>query len=200
MKNYSQRNEQEHILNYFKDQKGTFIDIGAYNPEVFSNVRGLFEMGWKGVLIDPSPSCFPALEKAYKDTDCETYNIGIFNHSGTLPEYWDSRGDALSTTDRTHKDKWAKGKYKVEFIEMFNKIPCVTVNDLIAMSKFKTFDFISIDVENDQLGFDILRQFDLTNTKMICLECEGTLRLEVAAYLKEFRLIYTSPENILLCR
>ncbi len=197
MQNFSQRDEQRHILNYFKDTKGTFIDIGAWHPEKFSNVRALFEMGWMGVLVEPSPNCYNVLNEFYKESTCEVHNLAIANHSGEI-ELWDSRGDALSTTSDKHKEKWERGAYKCKFDKI--TVPCLAVSDLIDKSKFKTFNFINIDVENDQLGFDILRQFDLTNTKMICLECEGNLRQEVQVYLKDFQLIYSSPENILLCR
>jgi len=206
MKNYSQRSEQQYIIDYFKDSPGVFIDIGAYHPEVFSNVRALFSMGWAGVLVEPSPNCFPALQEFYSGAlyawseiltkDVELYNYAIANHTGEI-ELWDSRGDALSTTSDSHKEKWERG-YDCKFDKI--TVPCLTVSDLIGKSKYKTFDFINIDVENDQLGFDILRQFGLTNTKMVCLECEGDMRREVQTYLKDFRLIYTSPENILLCR
>ncbi len=201
MKQYSQREEQKHILEYFKESKGTFIDIGAWHSEQFSNVRALFELGWGGVLVEPSPNCFPALEAFYGKMiaikKIQLFNCAIARHSGEI-EFWDSRGDAISTTDNKHKEKWERGAYKCQFDKI--TVPCLTVNDMLMASIFKQFDFINIDVENDQLGFDILRQFDLTNVKMICLECEGTLRLEVANYLAEFQLIYTSPENILLCR
>lgn len=189
----SQGKEDKYILEYFGNE-GTFLDIGAYHPEVFSNVRGLFDRGWTGILIEPSPSCFPALKEFYKGTGVEIYNCGINTYTGTM-DLWDSNGDALSTTLDSHKDKWEKN-YGSTFTKI--QVDCFTIEDLFSKSQFKSFDFVSIDVENDQLGFDILRQIDLTDVRMVCIEIEE--RHLVKRYLDEFREIYSNAENILLAR
>jgi len=192
---HSQRDEEKHILEYFKEYKGTFIDIGAFHPTKFSNTRALYENGWKGILIDASPTVYPAIEEEYKDTDIETYNIAIADYSGEIDLY-DSKGDALSSTDKNHVDKWVKG-YDCSFDKI--TVPCLTITDLILKSKHDHFDFIDIDIENDQMGFDILRQFDLNGCKVICIECEPIMRKEIQLFTG-FKVLYESAENLLLCR
>lgn len=194
MDNYSQRDEQKHILEYFGND-GIFIDIGAFHPETFSNVRALFERGWRGVCIEPSKPCYPALEAAYKNTDVETYNCAIGNETGIF-DLPDSGGDALSSTDPEHVKKWEKKGVK------FTKVPTqfYTLADITRKSKYKAFNFVNIDVENDRLGIDILKQVQLYSVGMICLECEPKNRDEVKAYLEGWREIYNSDENILMAR
>lgn len=38
--------------------KKRFLEIGAWDPITFSNTRALVELGWRGVMIEPSPGPF----------------------------------------------------------------------------------------------------------------------------------------------
>lgn len=193
----SQRSEDQYILEYFKDNdSGAFLDVGAYHPETFSNTRGLFDKGWEGVCIEPSTSCYPVLEEFYKGTGVEVFNCAIGNGTGVI-EFWDSNGDALSSTDKAHVDKWTKN-YGSKFDKV--TVQCFTLEDLIEQSTYKSFNFVSIDVENDRLGIDILKQVDLYSVGMVCLECSYGLRAEVKSYMAGWKEVYSNAENILLAR
>jgi len=191
----SQRDEEKHILEYFGDS-GVFLDIGAYHPETFSNVRALFDRGWKGVCVEPSPKCCPVLKEFYKGTGVEVYECAIGNETGEI-ELYDSNGDALSSTDPEHVKKWEEN-HGTKFTKI--KVLCYTIDDLIDLSQYKAFNFVSIDVENDRLGIDILKQIDLYSVGMICLECSYEHRKEVKTYMAGWKEVYSNAENILLCR
>jgi len=63
---YSQHDEQLYIVEYFIDKPNSkFIDIGGFNPFKFSNTRCLYELGWSGVVVEPSPTCFQSFIKEY---------------------------------------------------------------------------------------------------------------------------------------
>lgn len=192
---FSQREEEEHILKYFGDS-GVFLDIGAYNPTLFSNVRALYERGWRGVCIEPSKHCYPSLAEFYKDTDVEVFECAIGNETGIF-DLDDSGGDALSSTDPAHVKKWTEN-YNVTF----TKVPTqfYTLEDLLKKSRYKQFNFVSIDVENDRLGIDILKQIDLYSVGMVCLECSYQFRNEVRIFMSGWTEKYSNAENILLCR
>ena len=64
--------------------------------------------------------------------------------------------------------------------------------------KYKTFDFISIDAEG--LDLDILRQIDLSNTRMVCVEWNGKQKEEFIAACPGFRLIHENGENLIFAR
>ena len=191
---YSQREEEKFILEYFGDE-GTFLDIGAYHPETFSNTRALFDRGWSGICVEPSPNCYPTLKEFYKDTNVEVYNCAGGNETGVI-EFYDSNGDALSSTDTDHVKLWEKN-YGSVFSKI--KVECFTLNDLIEKSIHKNFDFVSIDVENDRLGIDILKQLDLEKVDMICLECGYQHREEVKLYT-DWHEVYSNAENILMIK
>lgn len=72
---YSQYDEQQAIGTYFdgrpdlRQNSATlrFLDIGAWDPKTFSNTRLLFENGWSGVLVEPSPGPMVSLLREYGD-------------------------------------------------------------------------------------------------------------------------------------
>ena len=198
MKKFSQGDEQIHILEYFKGKEpGFFLDIGSYNPEIFSNVRALFELGWTGVCVEPSNGCYPGLRDFYKGTGVEVFNCCVGTETGIFP-FWDSNGDALSSTDPAHIKKWSGPGYGAKFTETTKQF--YTLEDLIDQSAYKSFNFVSIDVENDRLGIDILKQVNLYSVGMICLECSYEFMKEVKAYMSGWKEVYSNEENILLAR
>jgi FkbM family methyltransferase len=56
---YSQYDEERYIAELTascEPDRQRFLDLGAWEPKVFSNSRALYEAGWAGVVLDPSPS------------------------------------------------------------------------------------------------------------------------------------------------
>ena len=106
---YSQNLEQQYITEYFKDKVGKFIDIGAFHVSQLSNTKRLVELGWSGVLVEADPKNFNPIAEFYKDNE----NITVLNFAvGTSNEvltFFSSNGDAVSTSDISHKTKWEKG-------------------------------------------------------------------------------------------
>jgi len=74
MKDYSQTGELKHILNALGvtaeskySKPPMLLDIGAWDAETFSNSRALLEIGWSGMLIEPSPGPLKKLCQFYAD-------------------------------------------------------------------------------------------------------------------------------------
>lgn len=215
---YSQNNEQEVILKYFGDKVGTFIDIGANDGKTLSNTFALSERGWSGVLVEPSPSAFANLKDNYKIDSTKMDAIKIIRQDGINPTFyfypfalgvtngtvkmWDSgthlnKGDTslLSTLVEKDKTKWEKS---TNFTEI--EVQCFRWKTFLNRLKFKAFDFISIDAEG--LDYEILKQIDLRETSLICVEYNGdaNLKLEFDKLMIGFKIIYTSPENLIYAR
>jgi FkbM family methyltransferase len=204
MKNYSQNQEQEAILKYFGDFKGTFIDIGANDGQTLSNTRALAELGWCGCLVEPSPVAFQRLKQLYeaeKKGCFYLYNcaIGTHNGKGILHD----SGELLKTGDRALVSTLVPDEKK-----RFDKVvPYEEVEVKVYRWKtffnrltIKKFDFISLDAEG--LDAEILQQIDLTDTKLVCVEWNGHEELKTKFNIKMqgFKIIYTSGENLIYAR
>lgn len=209
MKDYSQNGEQAIILNYFGDRKGVFLDIGANDGVTFSNARALNELGWKGVLVEPSPSAYKKLgENYWPPVGGAVYLIpaAITTADGPIDLY-DSgthlkKGDValLSTTVPKEMDRWKKSG------EQFTKtsVRGITFETLMKETGHTHFDMISIDVEGADL--DVLRQIDLTavGCQLLCIECNQRKDDERAVdeYCRKhgMKLLARSYENLIYAR
>jgi FkbM family methyltransferase len=201
-KYFSQNDEEKYIIEYFfnenKNNVGKYIEIGSFHPTIFSNTRALFEMGWSGVLVEPSPICIKSLEEAYSDEPrIKLIQAAITDSDGEV-KFYESKGDAISSTSIEHKEKWEKG-YDVKYNE-------ITVKSISMDTFLKEYgqdvDFINIDVEstNWQL-FNLIPDWFFNRLKMICIEHDGK-NVEMENKLKTFgfRKILLNPENLIMVK
>lgn len=199
---YSQSNEEQVILDYFKGHVGTFASLGENDGLTFSNVRALAERGWSGVMIEPDPEAFARLEKLYLEyKGLYTYNYAIGDHNGKKILQKSSSllntGDTglVSTFNASEMERF-KSVVKYTPIE----VQYYTWRTALNRWSIQKFDMISMDIEGDELK--VLPDIDLTNTKCICIEHNGRqdLKLAYEKYLEGFKLIYTSAENLIYVR
>lgn len=196
---YSQNREEEIIVELFgQNQVGHFLDIGAYDGKTFSNTLRLVELGWSGVCVEPSPTVFPALLNLHKDNQkIVLVNAAVCPANGFI-DFYDSGGDALSTTLTSHKAKWEAG-YGSKFAKM--TVYGVSFQDLFR--KFGTaFEFINLDVEGMSAAmFDLLPLSILEQTRCLCIEHDGRIdQIRERAASFGFGYIWHSGENIILFR
>lgn len=205
MTNFSQNNEQEVILNYFGDFKGTFLDIGCNDGVTLSNTRALAELGWCGCLVDASPKACVKLKQNYRDLKTKgcfyMYNFAIGDKSGVFD--LDESGPLMSPHDvglvsTFHQEEVDRFKRTVSY----EKVPVKMLKWKTFLNRLtvKKFEMLSLDVEGDEIP--ILRQIDLTDFRLICVETNGsqTKKAILDDLLKGFHVIYTSPENLIYVR
>lgn len=174
MKDYSQYGEQSLILqalgyNLAEDgspvgafpndrsgeeagnRPGRFLDVGAWNAETFSNTRALYNLGWSGVMVEPSPGPMHGLLKEYGNEPRITLIQAAVCLPGDGPiERLYITDDALSTHRRELADRWGDtGGFFGKLIVA--ALPPAEILD------FGPFDFINIDTEGS--SGDLLREF-----------------------------------------
>lgn len=194
---YSQNNEEHYILEYFKDQTGVFVDIGAYDVFRFSNTRALYERGWMGVLVEPAPKNYKAIDEHYKDDNrIAVLNIAVGDPEGKIT-FYESNGDAVGTTDREHMEKW--GAAGVEYSE-------IEVEQMGVENFFNQYggltDFLSIDTESTNIQlFRAIPDWVFDRVKMICIEHDGNYG-EIQMKLQGFgmKMIHLNAENVILVK
>ena len=61
---FAQGGEDKRLYNALKHIKnGTYVDIGAYEPEFNSVTKVFYDDGWQGVNVEPNPRAFAMLQK-----------------------------------------------------------------------------------------------------------------------------------------
>lgn len=191
---YSQRDEEKYILEAVKDcSRKRLLDIGAWDPKVFSNSRALIEQGWGGVLVEFSPKPLRALVEAYADrADVEVVAAAV----GVLPSLrqFALTDDAVSTT--TDSDQFQTWKVAGNY---FGRalVPVISLAEILA--QFGAFDFVSIDTEGTSV--DLLKALLATEMfpQCICCEHDGrVIELLQMARARSYHSVYESEENIVL--
>jgi len=190
---YSQNDEEQYILAALGD-RGRFLDVGAWNATDKSNTRALYERGWSGVMIEPSPGPFRGLEAAYPPGNgVLLINAAVVIEPGTV-EMW-LTDDACSTSDPETYRKW---RGIVAYEPQKVRVVGVTVEKLLTAGGF---DFVSIDAEGQSVPI-LFRLMDLgERPKCICVEhdyrqCKIMARMGPLGYVRA----YESGENIVLVK
>lgn len=199
---YSQNNEEAVIVAEFERLgiiNGRFLEIGAWDGKGFSNTFRLGELGWSGVLVEPSPSVFPSLIKNHEGNEKMTLvNAAVSAGPPKLVEWFDSGGDAISTTNEAHKLKWERG-WNTKFSKFWvYTMPMATLFDQFGFD----FEFINIDVESTNLEmFRALPWPALKKTQVICVEHDNNhnVMAQVAA-ANGFGVLHANGENLIFSR
>ncbi len=175
-KDHSQYGEATFLESFFGQTLGSFLDIGANDGIMYSNTYNLFLKGWAGVLIEPSPKAFARLAALYQDKNVELYQKAIITQPAESVSLWEStehmtNGDVglLSTTIHSEIKKWERTPTAFQEIQ----VPSCTISELLSLSKYTKFDFISIDTEG--LDYEILLQINPVSlgTRALCIEYNG---------------------------
>ena len=88
-KDYSQFGEQKILLDYFSSHTPThniIVDVGAYSSFI-SNSMGLLSCGWKGLLIEPTPTQIPILERDFFGKNVKIINVGVSDKEDEMDFY-----------------------------------------------------------------------------------------------------------------
>lgn len=163
---YSQNGEDlviHKLLNH--KNKGFYVDIGAYDPNRFSNTKYFYKQGWCGINIEPNIQNYHKFLKA-RPRDINL-NIGIGSKPGKKI-FYKLFPDTLSTFSK--KDAFVYKKIGFKIINK-HRIEIQRLDNII--SKYcqnKNIDFFSIDTEGFEM--EVLKSNDWGGVKppIICIE------------------------------
>lgn len=214
MKDFSQSGEQKVILDFFASKgirTGRFCDIGANNGITFSNTRALALLRWAGTYVEASPKAFASLESSQVTLmshvvySSQYFNLALTSYNGEviLKESGSILADKQDVALVSSLNESEVDRFKS--ITTYNDVmvKCVTWPEFfVNYSTFKSFDFISIDIEGEELSILPDMDFDAMQTKMVCIEWNSKpeLKKEYDKYLSKFKVIYTSAENLIYAR
>ena len=193
---YSQYDEQKHILAAFaEDYVGRFLDIGAWHPTDKSNTRALYEAGWFGVLIEPSPGPMLNLLKEYGSNPNRARLIqAAVTFEPQLVSMYVS-DDAVSTSKLEEYEKWGTvTKFHGQML-----VPGITFEQI--GNAFGGFDFVNIDAEglSAQLFLQMLQLG--WQPRCVCVEHESKLEMIASAATPlHYRVVYVNGTNAVMVR
>jgi len=164
-------NLNELYIEYFGyPSKGYFVEVGAYDGELFSNTACLADIGWKGLYIEPIYDHYLKCLKRHDRNDVTVANVAIGLDEGEKIIY---RGDLLTTLDkdqlkRYSEIEWSKNYNFVE--ETCDQLRLDTLMEKIKVPK--NFDILVVDVEGKES--EVFETFDLLDwkPKMMIIELE----------------------------
>lgn len=179
MKDYLEKNKEEFkpwlvdnvqgridikILPYLKDiENGFFVEAGALDGLFMSNTKILEDLGWKGLLIEPSPK---AVERARTQRKCIIEQVALvskdYKEDWVAGDFFFDGVDGLGAWSGIHRNAYG--------IRSAIKVAARTLDAVLKHHKISKIDFLSLDVEGYEPealeGID----FKTTNITYILIE------------------------------
>lgn len=163
---YSQNGEDLLIHRILRGKKrGFYVDIGANDPVRFSNTKRFYELGWKGINIEPDVDCFNKVKNGRtKDINL---NFGIGNECSKII-FYQFYSDTLSTFSKKEALQYQKQGYKLKGTKK------VEVDKLSNVFKYhlnnRKIDFMSIDTEGYDKEVLLSNDWKKYRPRVICIE------------------------------
>jgi FkbM family methyltransferase len=143
MISYAQNGEDVVLARAFAGRsEGFYVDVGANDPTEDSVTRHFYDLGWRGINIEPQLSYYEALRKARpRDT---TLNLGIAAKSGTLTMHYVPRAPGMSTFSEQQAKLLADAGYE---LEQGGQLEVRALDEVLAEHADQPIDFLKVDVE-----------------------------------------------------
>lgn len=146
-------------------EKGFYIDVGAQDPVNDSVTKAFYEMGWRGINIEPVTHWFDRLV-ADRPHDANL-QLAVSECSGTL-HLFEIVDTGLSTTDADFAQRHAQYGHQVRESE----VACVTLDHICETYAVNEVHFLKIDCEGAEAA--VLRGFSLGRTRPWIILLEAT--------------------------
>lgn len=168
MVSYAQNGEDVLLRRVFGDaDTGFYVDIGASHPEKLSVTKYFYDMGWRGINVDPLKGCMELFEKSRPDDI--NLNLAIDMDGGALDFYEVTSYPELSTfSEETAEALMKEGHEIVRYA-----VDRITGNKLFDQYVQRPVDFLKIDVEGYE--YEVIRSIDFKRHRPKVLVIEATI-------------------------
>lgn len=167
-KKYSQNNQDILVLYLLGDTPGYFVEFGATDGVSSSNTLLLEEMGWDGIVAEPSDVFHHSLSINRK---CNIDHGCVSDTTGDTVVFYEVGASGLSSMEKyANNDGWASARGN----HAKKEVVTITLKDLLDKYKApKVIEYLSIDTEGAE--FDILNAYDFSrHFKVITVEHNHT--------------------------
>lgn len=163
--------------------KNSYIDIGCYHPVIDNNTAFLYQIGWRGTLVDPNPALKPEIDK-YRIFD--TFLELAVDISPGIKEFM-MFNDANST-NTLHKEFVEKLKKSSgqEITKILN-VECITIDQVFKkhIDRFENPPMIlNIDIEG--MDYDVISSYSFKYRPLFILIEDDVLGSFEGSKIKTF--------------
>src|SRR3989344_3816890 len=147
-------------------KRGTYVDVGAYHPALYSNTYAFYKQGWKGIVIDPNSDMKP-LYALIRLRDTFVHSA-VGEKAEERPYYMFADG-AYNSFDEERARSWKSSRgLEIEKIRMVAFMP---LSQILREQDINKIDFLNIDVEG--FDFEVLKTHDWSiDTRVVAIEDE----------------------------
>ena len=154
---YSQSHEDLELKDFFPNEIGKYLDIGAGYPVYMSNTFFFYKLGWSGILVEPLTENV-ILGRILRNRD--RIIQGIVSAKRELTTFYELDPSFYSTIDSDAVQKWLNFG---AVIRKKGKITSIPVSDMDFICTPTEPCLVSIDVEGAEL--EVLNSFDWNRQK-----------------------------------
>ncbi len=162
------------MLDYFKVERGFYVDIGAHHPFNLSNTALLYEDGWRGINIDATPGSMAEFDRHRGDEI--NLEVAIAREPGRrLFSCFSETSLNGFVTEDIIKALQTRGQQVTEQLW----IDCLPLNDiLLKHAPDRQIDLMNVDAEG--LDFEIISALDMETwrPKLFLVEILGCPSVE----------------------
>lgn len=144
------------ILPHLKDiENGVFVEAGALDGLFMSNTKLLEDLGWTGLLVEPSAK---ACEKCEKNRKAIVENCALvsrdYKDMFVYGDFFFDGEDGMGAWSGIHKNAYGLKAARAAY--------ATTLDRLLKHHKIGRVDFFSLDVEGYEM--EVLKGIDFTTT------------------------------------
>lgn len=149
---------------------GTFVEVGAYDGDSFSNTSGLADLGWRGLYVEPVPRYARACARRHAaNKHVQVASCAVGREVGIVELYF---GEGLTTSRSDWVDVWDQ----IDSPKRFHtgeriRVQQLPLERLLVGSHVEVgFDLLVVDVEgSEQAVFDSF-SLDVWKPRIIVVE------------------------------
>jgi FkbM family methyltransferase len=151
--------------NLFKTT-GFFVDVGAYHPHSSSNTFKLYELGWRGINIEPRPGSKILFDK-FRPRDLNL-QIGVSSKSQVLDYYMISEDSRVNSFSKDYLAEIGRSQLVNNSVPV-ETLPLKEIFELYPIPE-EGIDYLNIDAEGFDLDIILSNDFNLFRPKIISVE------------------------------
>lgn len=156
---------------FYKKAKGFYVDVGAFHPKKSSNTYYFYKKGWRGINIDAMPGSMRLFNQLRKRDINLEIPIGKDGEEVRYYEFEDKALNGFESDSLIARDP-SKPQNKLKKI---HHLKTQSLNSILVsyLPKGQTIDFLSIDVEGQELRILETLEFEKFTPKWILAEVWG---------------------------